>query len=239
MYTGTNMKTWRTQFERVNFDFDPPLYQRADVVFQTDVPYDDDHLGDFEAVAWEAMWTQNPHWSDKDLMKPLEGYAGWSSVMGGRKFEEVKDIDIELDLGEPGIGLPRIGETFTRRGENNNGYAWDRSYRVTGFYKTYTSTRKSGNDILDEIVDEIIKEEEDKMTPEQRERKNKRMKVISCAREEAEFVSGSGVGGCIARIEDVIITGLVNWEPRTIARHRRDYKIHDDLPTEIYKYWEE
>lgn len=236
------MPTYRTEFERVNFDFDPPLYQKADVVFICEHPYDDDHLGDFDAAAWDAMWEQNPHW--KDPSSPLEGYAGWSSVLGGRKITEVVDKDLDSDLGEPGIGLPRIAETFKRKSaiekERNS---WDNSYRVTGFYKTYTPNHKP-DPMLDNIMDDIIAKEREEMTPEQRERKDKMIRVISCLRDEAEFIGGSGVGGCISPLDDVIITGRVNWEDRTIARHRRDYnkriereQTEAPWPTEIYAYW--
>lgn len=241
------MPVYRTEFERVNFDFDPPLYQKADVVFQTDVPYDDDHLGDFEAAAWDAMWTQNPHW--KDPSSPLEGYAGWSSVLGGRKYEEVTDKDLDFDLGEPGIGLPRIAETFKRKSEiEKERNSWDNSYRVTGFYKTYVPKKSEPETpeekLSAEIIDKILAEEDAKLTQEERERKAKRIKVVSCSRDEAEFISGAGVGGCIAPLDDVIVTGRVNWEDRTIARHRRDHnkrleREQADMPwpTEIYAYW--
>ena len=99
------MPVYRTEFERVNFDFDPPLYQKADVVFICEHPYDDDHLNEIDDAAWQAMWEQNPHW--KDPSSPLEGYSGWSSVLGGRKITKVEDDDLDFNLGEAGIGLPR------------------------------------------------------------------------------------------------------------------------------------
>ena len=249
MYMDTNMKTYRTQFERVNFDFDPPLRQKADVVFQTNIPYDDEHINEFDAVVWDAMWTQNPHWMDRSLSKPIDGYAGWSSVMGGHKITEVVDKDLDLDLGEPGEGKPRIAETFKRKSEiEKERYPWDNSYRVTGFYKTYVPKKikpETPEDKLSaEIIDKILADEDAKLTQEERERKAKRIKVISCSRDEAEFVSGTSVGGVIAPLDDVIVTGRVNWEDRTIARARRDYnrsleRKQDDIPwpTEIYAYW--
>lgn len=233
------MPVYRTEFERINFDFDPPLYQKADVVFESEFPYDDDHVSKIDAAAWNAMWEQNPQW--KDPSSPLEGYSGWSSVLGGRKITEVVDKDLDFDLGEPSIGLPRIAETFTRKGEDNHNGLYDRSYRVTGFYKTYISKKKSGNEMLDEMLAEIVAEEHAAMTATERKRKDEMIKIVSCHRDEAEFVSGAGVGGCICRIEDCIITGRVNWEIRTIARYRRDYNKKnfekDTWPIEIWKYW--
>lgn len=203
------MTVWRTQFERIDFDFDPPLKQTADVVFETDVPFEDEHLEEFDTVAWQAMWKQNPQWKNSE--PPLEGYSGWSSVLGGHKFEEVKDVDLDFDLGVPGEGKPRLCELFEHK---------DYKYRVEGFYKTWKS---KPNNLLDSIKER---------------RGNDSIQLTQCTREEAEFVNGVGVGGCIIRIQDVNITGLVGWEVRTIARHRRDYKVHDSWPIEIHKYWD-
>lgn len=70
---------WRTYFERINFNFAPQVKQTADVVFETEIPFDDDHLGAFEEAAWKAMWEQNPHWTNPQ--------GGWSSVLGGYRYE--------------------------------------------------------------------------------------------------------------------------------------------------------
>ena len=71
------MTQYRTSFSRINFYYSPPLVQSADVVFDTDIPFEDDYLAEFEAVAWDAMWQQNPHWGT---------VGGWSSVMGDCKY---------------------------------------------------------------------------------------------------------------------------------------------------------
>jgi hypothetical protein len=80
---------WRTFFERINCDFVPALRQTADVVFETAIPFDnyDDNPEKFEQAAWDAMWQQNPHWLDPKGPTPTS--KGWSSVMGGYKFEQV------------------------------------------------------------------------------------------------------------------------------------------------------
>jgi hypothetical protein len=48
-------------------------------------------------------------------------------------------------------------------------------------------------------------------------------RLVSCTREEAEYVSGSGVDGCIWPIEDVVITGNLDgiWSAEQIADERR------------------
>lgn len=228
----------------MSFDFDPPVEQTADVVFETDIPYDDEHIADFEDALWCAMWDQNPHWRDVDHGKVHPDFAGFSSVLTEGPLTEVKD-DPELipyfDLGVPGEGKPRIGESFRVKGREDERYG----YRVTGFYKTYILPKGKidVDDFFDKIIDEIKEEERASMTEAQRKRKDQEMKIISCSRDEAEFVSGAGVGGTIVRLEDVEITGRVNWEDRTIARRRLAYDKRlvshpDDWPTTIWKYWE-
>ena len=76
------MTTYRTNFKRINFYFDPPLVQSSDVVFETNIPFDDEHCEAFESVAWDAMWKQNPHWSK---VIELDG-TGWSTVLGNGKY---------------------------------------------------------------------------------------------------------------------------------------------------------
>lgn len=228
------MPIYRTQYERFNFGFDPCLKQVADVVFELDVPNDDAHAGQINEAAYATLMEQNPKWND--YTAPVEGHSGWSSIMGGYKIEEVIDVDLDFCLGEAGEGKPRIAETFKRNDKPDGKHAWENSYRVTGFYKTYVPPKREPN-LTDNLLAEILAEERKAMTATERARADKKMKVIPCSRKEAEFVSGAGVGGCIARLKDVTVTGRVNWEVRTIARARRDYKVHDDYPTEIYKYW--
>jgi hypothetical protein len=241
---------YRTKFDRTNFCFDPPVRQTADVVFESDAPNDGDHWGTLHEAAWEAVRIQNPHWWS-DTKFPIEGYSGWASVMGGHKFEAVIDKDLDYDLGEPGIGCPRIAEIFKKKGWENEKYKMDRdhSWRVTGFYKTWVSPRKDRSkltkqdremsEMTDEIMVEILAEERAEMTPSELARKEREIKIIQCSREEAEFVSGAGVAGIILRLEDVEITGRVTWDDRMIARARRDYNpVHDDFPTMWHKYWE-
>jgi hypothetical protein len=83
------MALYRANFERFNYSVTPPLKQTADVVLQTDIPFDDEHLEAFEAALWDAMWTQNPHWADSNGPKGLA--KGWSSVMGGHRIELIQD----------------------------------------------------------------------------------------------------------------------------------------------------
>jgi hypothetical protein len=84
------MMIWRTTFYRYNFDYRPHLEQRSDVVFETDIPFNNegDNPALFEQAAWRAMWEQNPQW--KNPKGPLPGDKGWSSVGCGNMFKPVE-----------------------------------------------------------------------------------------------------------------------------------------------------
>lgn len=84
------MPLYRTTFERFNFSITPPLKQSADVIFKTDIPFDNENLEAFELALWESMWLQNPHWADSSGPSGLT--SGWSSVMGGSKIEPVPEM---------------------------------------------------------------------------------------------------------------------------------------------------
>lgn len=81
------MARYKTTFERFNFGFSPALHQSSDVVFDTDVPFDDDNLTEFDEVMWEAMRQQNPTFMNAN--GPLPGTTGWSSVFGGHSIEKI------------------------------------------------------------------------------------------------------------------------------------------------------
>lgn len=81
------MKTYRTYFERFNFGYNPPLKQTSDVVFKTNIPYDDEHMEEFDKVMWKALRKQNPQWNKYE--GPLPGDMGWSSILGGREVIEL------------------------------------------------------------------------------------------------------------------------------------------------------
>lgn len=242
---------YRTNFKRTNFCFDPPVKQSLDIVFESDVPQDDDHLQEMIDAAWDALCEQYPSWSNEADPFPIKDHSGWSSVLGGRKIELVEDKDLDYDLGEPGIGRPRLAEIFKKKGWDEEKFQSDREacWRVTGFYKTWVSPRADRSklskqdremaEMTDDIMVEILAEERAEMTPSQLASKNREIKIIPCSREEAEFVSGCGVAGCILRLQDLIIIGRAKWDDRSIARERRDYNPdRTEWPTTWHKYWE-
>jgi hypothetical protein len=90
-YKETEMPYYRTHFERLNFGVSPALKQTADVMFHTDLT----DVADIDAMAWEAMREQNPHWNNPAGPACLAN--GWSSVMGGNAIERM-DSDTVLSL---------------------------------------------------------------------------------------------------------------------------------------------
>ena len=83
------MGMYIAKFERINFGVRPALKQTADVFLQTDIPFEDKHLQQFEAELWKALWEQNPHWANP--LGPAGVPSGWSSVMGGRDITVVDE----------------------------------------------------------------------------------------------------------------------------------------------------
>jgi hypothetical protein len=85
------MALFSAKFERTNYSLQPALTQTADVLLQTDIPFDDANLGAFERALWNAMWAQNPHW--RDSRPPAGLCSNWSDVMGGTKIERIHESD--------------------------------------------------------------------------------------------------------------------------------------------------
>lgn len=83
-----NKKLWVTSFHRINMGFTPMLEQKADVIFETEVPFQSEHIDEFLDAAEKAMWEQNPHW--KDSSSPMEGGVEWSPVQGGHQYQEIE-----------------------------------------------------------------------------------------------------------------------------------------------------
>jgi hypothetical protein len=89
------MALYRTTFYRMNFGVTPALKQTAEVLFRTDIPYENGQLAKFDKVRWAAMLEQNPHWADAKGPSCLP--TGWSGVLGGDDTEKV-DEGILLSL---------------------------------------------------------------------------------------------------------------------------------------------
>jgi hypothetical protein len=90
--------------------------------------------------------------------------------------------------------VPDIGDTFT---EVEEGWPYPRSYRVDGWLKRADRGPTFGPD---------------------------NCPLMFCTQDEAEYVTGYGVGGVIRRVTDVTIDGRVDWSEEHIAEHRRSFE---------------
>jgi hypothetical protein len=102
---------------------------------------------------------------------------------------------------------PEIGATFTYRG---------RRYRVTGWLKPMPPKVEPAaheRHFLRDLIDDLLYDAQQEVGPD-------RCKVVFCTREEAVYVSGAGVAGCLARISDIQVTGMVDWPPEYLAEAR-------------------
>jgi hypothetical protein len=50
-------------FTRENFDIIPSLKEKVCVIFETDIPFDDEHINEFKDVIWKELWKQYPLWN--------------------------------------------------------------------------------------------------------------------------------------------------------------------------------
>jgi hypothetical protein len=89
---------------------------------------------------------------------------------------------------------PRICATFSYRGYN---------YRVVGYLKP--AIKPENLDWIGELLFEVAYE----CGP-------RKEKLQCCVCEEAMYVMGSGIAGVIAPIEDIVVTGMVNWPEERI-----------------------
>lgn len=108
---------------------------------------------------------------------------------------------------------PDVGDTFTHN---------DRRYRVDGWLKRMARPEPPAWDRSPhkDMLDDLLYESQQRLGPD-------RERLIGCVREEAEYVSGYGIAGCIVRVTDVRVTGRVDWSEAEFehARHMAAYMV--------------
>lgn len=97
-------------------------------------------------------------------------------------------------ISKSGHYIPDVWETFKRASDHSH------AFRVTGYIKC--EKRKPLNP--DSWIDQILMEDPS-YDPEA-------LNYIHCSREEAEFVMGSGVCGCVVSLDELILT-TSNYTP--------------------------
>ena len=73
------------------------------------------------------------------------------------------------------------------------------------------------HDFLDFLFDEWEPDEAAKVPAGMR-----RFKLQTCLPHEATFVSGSGVAGCVAAIDEIKLVGQVGWSEQQLAAHHEN-----------------
>lgn len=134
--------------------------------------------------------------------------------------------DDRIPFDEP--VTPAIGDVI------NIAQRGDRRYRVNSFLKAVPKPVEPADpsDICAEVLYETALE-----AYEEREAAGELL-LVACPREEAEFVSGSGVSGTVARIEDCTVVGRVDWSIEQIAEATASAARKTGRTVTIRKYWE-
>lgn len=110
------------------------------------------------------------------------------------------------------MSVPRVGDLFEHNGDR---------YRVTGWLcRSVRQEPPAGErDWLTDMLDDVLFETQQQTGPD-------RVRLRFCTPDEAEYVSGAGVCGCIVRITDVTIDGCIQWDGDTLAAaHSRALRL--------------
>ena len=200
------MAFWITTFYRQNFSFGRKVEQTADVVFESDVE-ENVTVEDEMQLANDAgkAFREQTNWTVEQ--KPPIG-GGFSSTMRRGGFERLSIPHIDREIEKPSEGKPVIACGFSYNGNK---------YRATGFYRLHKYVKEYDPD---SVEDQIFREMqiEDGKDPDR-----VRYQMIKCLPEDADFVSGSGVAGCIAPIKKVKVGELVAWEDLVIKQAQGEY----------------
>ena len=211
---------WKTKFERFCHRYGGEIKQTADVVFECPIKkITNKNSSKLEAAAWDAMWKQTG-WKSV-IRLPLNG--GWSSVMGGSKYEKVEVPYLNRKIERPSKGKPVIACGFTVKSEEPF-CGRKHGYRATGFFKLVPVKKSKRNG----IIDKILAEETD---PDAKIGSGYRM--VECLAKDATIVEGQGVAGTVVPISEIELEKLVNWDDLLIRQEQGKYadkvaKLTDD-----------
>jgi hypothetical protein len=93
---------------------------------------------------------------------------------------------------------PDAGWRFRYRG---------RTYRVTGWCKPMPPPAEPSageRNFPRDLIDDLLYTAQQEVGPD-------RCRLVCCGQDEAEYVCGVGVAGCIARLADIEVLGPVAW----------------------------
>jgi hypothetical protein len=81
------------------------------------------------------------------------------------------------------------------------------TYRVTGWLKPLPSPEPATD--FDGVLDELLYETQQRVGP-------RKERLVFCAQDEAVYVSGAGIAGCCAPLDDIEVLGPCNWSVERI-----------------------
>ena len=218
--------------QQSNFTFEPPLKQEVDIVFEAP---DDTPEGDLLTLALEKLRKDFPSFSAPKF--ELDGWGGWSSVT----WSDPTELDTtEPDLGIPGdTPIPRLEEIARwRKPDGTQGEG-----TVRAFLKTYTPKNydhlPAGQARMMDALAELLQDENKKTAPDHR-----RVDLVYCQREEAEFVRIHDSSNQFIRLQDCAVIGRRMDDARFIQNQRTRYEtsLNPDSPRSkivITRYWDE
>lgn len=124
-----------------------------------------------------------------------------------------------MTINAKGQYVPDICETI--RNIAPPPYRGDHQYRVTGWMKAFVEPPEEPcADPREEFARQLINEIRAEEAAEYAAKGITRFTLVTCPREEAEYVTGYGVCGIIWKIEDCVVTGTVNWSAEQVEQQR-------------------
>lgn len=213
------MALFAQTFIRSNFTVSPAIKQAVDVVFEAPEGTSNEEL---ESLLEQAASEQIPHWFQSAEF-PVANWGGWSSVLHDgdlRKYDDpLQDVDEdEFSLSAPDE-TPKVGELGSATDLNGH----TSTGRVTQFYRMLTEEDEiaaygeesvAGIKELEDFLKESLALPTDPAKGP--------VKLIPCTRDEAQFVSCSGIAGFVAPVSSFFSQRLAKWDKRSIMKDRLD-----------------
>lgn len=109
---------------------------------------------------------------------------------------------------ESTVEAPEIGALFTQPSYPLQIAGGSYTWRVTGYARMEVPAMP-GPGWYNELLGDVLGPET-LLKP----------RMVCCAREDAEFVLGSGIAGTVARIDGIVVTGMVAWSDRLLEEAR-------------------
>lgn len=119
-------------------------------------------------------------------------------------FQIVPDVGTIIEVDDP--------YQFRDDSKYNGPPKGKRHYRVNSWLKAAPEPKSTNSNSLSDTINSIL--------DQGHRRFNDNKRLMWCSREEAEYLSCSGVSGAIIPVRDAKVIGRVNWSEDQIESHR-------------------